>query len=205
MTVPLFHATGLFSGFLAALRGRSKSGFAAQMARRDCDADSSDREDHDARDRAGNPQGPAHSSQIRRLRPVVPLAGRRSRGGHARWTSRVIARQTRHREPVGGLRDDRDRVGVRDHERSGVRSQTHGRRDHFTDHRPPRRRRAGNALPSGRTAKYNCGASPSPPDTGNATTSPKRRSPPTAGYAPATWATSTTTVSYTSPGGSRKS
>ena len=58
-------------------------------------------------------------------------------------------RQTRHRESVGGLRDDRDRVGVRHHEWSGVRSQTHGRRHHFTDHRPPSRRLCGNVLPSG--------------------------------------------------------
>ena len=77
------------------------------------------------------------------------------------------ARQTRHREPVCGLRDDRDRLGVRHHERSGVRSQTHGRRHHFADIDlrvvDPR----GNALP-GWTVKYSCGASPSPPDTGNA-------------------------------------
>ena len=59
VTVPLFHATGLFSGFLLPCAVGSKGGAAAQMGRRDCDADNPEREDHDGRDGAGNPQGPA--------------------------------------------------------------------------------------------------------------------------------------------------
>ena len=63
----------------------------------------------------------------------------------------------------------------------------------------------GTLFPPNGTAKSNYGALPSRPDTGNATTSPKKRSPPMGGSAPATLEAWMPMDSCTSPDGSRKS
>ena len=191
VTVPLFHATGLFSGFLVPCAVGQKVVLLRKWDAVTAMQINPEREGHDDRDRAGDPQGPAYSSQIRRLRPLVRLAGRRGRSRHPAGLPELLRDRLgiKNRSAGYGMTETASVCATMSGPVFDLKPMAAGILSPIIDLRVSTPQ-ATSCRPA-RTARYSCGASPSPPGTGNATTSPKKRSPPTAGFAPATSATST--------------